>query len=215
MTDAPLIILGAGGHGRVVADAALSSGRRVLSFVDEGSTMPEMHGVPVRRLDVAGALDLASQHDAELVVAIGDNRTRKKLQEELAAAGARLASVLHPSSVIASSATIGRGTVILACAVVGVDARIADGCIVNTGARVDHDGNIGAFSHLSPGATLGGQVSLGEGVHLAVGVSVRNRVHIGAWSIIGVGAAVVQDVPESVMAYGVPARVVRSLEPPS
>jgi sugar O-acyltransferase (sialic acid O-acetyltransferase NeuD family) len=214
MSDAPLIIVGAGGHGRVVADAALSAGRRVLSFVDAQPPQAELLGLPVRQLEASQIPALAAELGAELVVAVGDNWARKSLQTALAAADARLGSVLHPSCIVAASASLGPGVVILAGAIVGVAARIGAGSIINTGARVDHDANIGAFSHLSPGATLGGEVTLGEGTHLAVGVSVRNRISVGAWSIVGVGAAVVQDLPDHVLAFGVPAKVVRALEPP-
>jgi sugar O-acyltransferase (sialic acid O-acetyltransferase NeuD family) len=208
MSDAPLIIVGAGGHGRVVADAALEAGRRVLAFVDAQPRSQELLGIPVHHVQALEIPAFASQLGAEVVVAIGDNWARKAMQEALVAAAVPLASVLHPSSVVAKSALLGSGVMILAGAVVGVAARIGDGSIINTGARIDHDGAIGAFSHLSPGATLGGEVTVGEGTHLAVGVSVRNRVSIGCWSLVGVGAAVVKDLPERVMAFGVPARVV-------
>jgi acetyltransferase EpsM len=184
----------------------------VLAFVDAQPQQPELLGIPVRQADVAAIPALVTGLGAEVVVALGDNRLRKAVQEALVLAGLPISCVVHPSSTNAASARFGPGTVILAGGIVGVAANIGEGSIVNTGARVDHDANIGAFSHLSPGVTLGGEVTVGEGTHLAVGVSVRNRVTIGCWSLIGVGAAVVSDVPDRVLAFGVPARVVRSLE---
>lgn len=215
MSQAPLIIVGGGGHGRVVADAALEAGRSVLAFVDARPSSAELLGIKVEQLEAADVPAFAADHGAEVVIAIGDNRTRKRILELLRAAGTPLASVLHPSSVIAASAVLGAGVMILARAIVGVSARIGDGSIINTGASVDHDGSIGAFSHLSPGVTLGGEVTVGEGTHLAIGVSVRNRVQIGAWSLVGVGAAVVGNLPDRVKAVGVPARVVGAWEPTS
>lgn len=215
MTPPPLLIVGAGGHGRVVADAARCAGRRVVAFADAQPRRAELLGIPVEQAEVAAIPALATSLGAEVVVALGDNRLRKAVQEALAFAGLPLGCVVHPSSTVASSASLGAGTVVLAGAIVGVAAKIGEGGIINTGARVDHDGDIGAFCHLSPGATLGGEVTIGEGTHLAVGVSVRNRIRIGCWSLIGVGAAVVKNVPDAVLAFGVPARIVRSLEPPA
>lgn len=211
--SAPLLILGAGGHGRVLADAAVSAGRRVLAYADEEPRAESYAGVPVRKIRASAVPQLAAELGAEVVVAVGSNRTRQRLQLELQRADVPLGTIVHPSSVIAASARLGAGVVVLAGAVVGVDVELLEGCIVNTGARVDHDGVIGAFSHLSPGATLGGEVSVGEGTHLAVGVSVRNRIRIGRWCMVGVGAAVVKDLPDAVLALGVPARPVGPWEP--
>jgi sugar O-acyltransferase (sialic acid O-acetyltransferase NeuD family) len=211
--SAPLLVLGAGGHGRVVADAAVSAGRRVLAFADEAPRAESYGGIPVRKAPASAVPRLAAELGAEVVVAVGSNWARQRLQLELGRANVPLATIVHPSSVVAASARLAAGVVVLAGVVVGVDVQLLEGCIVNTGARVDHDGIIGAFSHLSPGATLGGEVSVGEGTHLAVGVSVRNRVRIGSWCMVGVGAAVVKDLPDGVLALGVPARPVAPWEP--
>ncbi|RYZ08836.1 MAG: acetyltransferase [Myxococcales bacterium] len=203
-----LFVLGAGGHGRVVADAAIEAGWSVRGFLDARPTRAELLGLPVHPLASEDVAEFIRARDASVVVAVGDNRKRQELQRALADGGVPIATVVHPSSVVARSARLGAGAMVLASSVVGVDASIGAGCIINTGVRVDHDGVIGEYAHLSPGVSLGGEVTVGEGTHLGVGVSVRNRVSIGSWSMVGVGAAVVKDLPASVKALGVPARVV-------
>lgn len=212
MNGRPLLVVGAGGHGRVVADAALSAGRIVSCFVDARPSCAQLLGAPVEKVATDEIPARAAQLGADVIVAIGDNRTRQSVQQFLQAARVPLAVVAHPSSVVAASASLGAGAVLLARTVVGVDALIGEGAIINTGAQVDHDCQIGAFCHLSPAVALGGEVVVGEGTHLAVGVRSRNRIRIGAWSVVGVGAAVVKDIPDRVVAYGVPARVVAALE---
>jgi UDP-N-acetylbacillosamine N-acetyltransferase len=211
-----LFIVGAGGHGKVIADAARAAGRRVLGFFDaraefRGSTIL---GLPVIVGDSADLARRCAEASAAAVLGIGDNRRRAALFAELCGLGVPITSVIHPSAVVAPSVEVGAGVVALAGAIVNPDTRVEDGAILNTGVRVDHDSVIGAHVHLSPGVALGGTVRIGEGTHLGVGVSVRNNVTIGTWSTVGVGAVVIADVPDRVVAYGVPARVVRSLPAP-
>lgn len=212
MSLGALIIVGGGGHGRVVADAARAAGAQVVAFADAALAGGVVDGVPVIDAEPAVVARAALQRGAGAAVAIGHNATRQRVHASLAEAGVTIASVIHPSAVVLGGAQLGVGVQVLAGAVLGVGAALGDGCIVNTSASIDHDCRVGPFCHLSPGVHTGGQVELGEGVHLAIGVSVRNRVKVGAWSQIGVGAAVVGDVPAHVVAYGVPARIVRRLE---
>ncbi|HKY37041.1 MAG TPA: acetyltransferase [Polyangiaceae bacterium] len=211
MSASRLVVLGAGGHGKVVADAARAAGLRVLAFADAD---PSRRGAQVFGLPVLeGQLDelclYCAREGAAVVVAIGHNRARQAAFDGLRARGARLASVVHPSALISPDVIVGAGAVIFAGAIVNVSSVIGDNAIVNTGARLDHDNVLGAHAHVSPGVCTGGEVRIGEGTHLGVGVNVRNRVSIGAWSLVGVGAAVVGDLPDGVVAYGVPARTVR------
>ncbi|MES1182699.1 MAG: NeuD/PglB/VioB family sugar acetyltransferase [Myxococcales bacterium] len=205
-----LIVLGAGGHGRVVADAAVTAGFEVLGFADDARAGQRLAGLSVWAGDVQSVAERARAASASVVVAIGDNTARERVQSALRDAVVPLATIIHPSAVVAKSARIGEGSVVLAHALVGVDAVVGAGVIVNNGASIDHDGNIGDFVHLSPGVHLGGQVTVGRRAHLAVGVSVRNGVRIGDGSLVGVGAAVVADLPHAIVAVGVPAKVVRS-----
>lgn len=206
-----LLLFGASGHGRVVADAARAAGWEIAGWADDDAARrgQEFDGAPVLATGVAEAAAWAREHDARVVVSIGDNAARARLFQALLDADAEPATVVHPSAVISPSATLGSGTVVFAGAVIGPGATVGRNVIVNTAATIDHDNWIGDHVHLSPGVHLGGTVSIGEGAHLGVGVSVRHNLSIGAWTVVGVGAAVVGDLPANVVACGVPARVVR------
>lgn len=206
-----LLIYGASGHGRVVADAARAAGWGVAGWVDGDSSKAgsAVDGLPVVTGGPAEAAQEAAVRGAAVVVAVGDNRARREIFKALVEAGARLATVIHPAAVVSPEARVGQGSVIFAGAVVNPGAEVGENVILNTAASVDHDCRIGDHAHLSPGAHLGGTVTIGEGTHLGVGAAVRNDVTIGAWSVIGVGAAVVGPLGDGVVAYGVPARPVR------
>lgn len=196
----------------MVADAARAAGSTVLAFADAS---PERRGALVSGLPVVdGELEPLCAYcatvGAQIVVGIGENTVRRRVFEALRARGAVFATVVHPTAIVARDVTIGVGAVVFAGAIINVGSTIGENAIVNTGARLDHDNVLGAHAHVSPGVTTGGEVTIGEGTHLAVGVSVRNRVQIGAWSVVGVGAAVVSDLPDGIVAYGVPARIVRA-----
>lgn len=206
-----LVVVGAGGHGRVVAEAATAAGWKVLAFADQTLAGGQLTGVPVLSGEVDDIARVAAREAAAVIVAIGSNAARRRLQLALQAAGTELAVVVHPTAVMLGGAQVGEGSVVLARAMIGVDCRVGRGAIVNSGVLVEHDGYLGDFSHLSPGVATGGEVRVGEGAHLGVGVSVRNRACIGEWSIVGVGAAVVTDLPDRIIAYGVPARVMRGI----
>lgn len=206
-----LLIYGASGHGKVVADAARAAGWGVAGWADDddGKKGRELAGSPVLAIGVDQAAKFAKAQAYQVVVAIGDNASRRNIYIALEEAGAILATIVHPSAVLASSAILGSGTVILAGAVVNPDSNIGRNVIVNTSASVDHDNDVGDHVHISPGATLGGSVRVAEGGHVGIGATVRNGISIGRWSIVGAGAVVVRDIESRVVAYGVPARVVR------
>jgi acetyltransferase EpsM len=209
MTRRALIVVGAGGHGRVIVDAALASGFEIASVVDDARAGERMLGFEVGRFDIERTTQLAANPETEVLVAIGDNRARQRVCQLLLERGASLATLIHPRACVSPNATVGAGSVVLAQAVVGPGSTLGEGVIVNHGATVDHDTRVGEYAHLSPGVHMGGEVSLGPGTHLGVGVSVRNKAQIGSWSIVGVGAAVIADLPDSVVAFGVPAVVIR------
>ncbi|WP_428262265.1 NeuD/PglB/VioB family sugar acetyltransferase [Haliangium sp.] len=207
-----VVIYGAGGHGKVVADAALAGGWSVLGFADDDPDKAdaEVAALPVLAIGRADLISLCRRRGAAVICAVGDNAGRRAQQQALAGAGLELATVVHPAAVVARSARLGPGAVLLAGAIVNPDAEIGPGAIVNTAASIDHDNRIGAFAHVSPGAHTGGTVVVGTGTHVGIGAAVRNDITIGAWSIIGAGAVVVADIPDRVVAYGNPARVVRA-----
>ena len=207
-----VLILGAGGHAQVVADAlmrARDAGERVvpIGYLDDD---PEAHGQLRLGLPVLGALADAARipHDA-LIVAIGSNRVRRDLFARLEQQDARFAIARHPSAVIAPDVRIGPGTVICARVVVNPGAVVGANVILNTACTVDHHNRIGNHVHIAPGVHLGGDVHVGEGTLVGIGATVMPQRSVGAWSVVGAGALVNRDLPDGVIAVGVPARIVR------
>jgi sugar O-acyltransferase (sialic acid O-acetyltransferase NeuD family) len=197
----PLYVLGAGGHGKVVAEAARASGAYELrGFVDDDRAR---WGTEWDGLQVADPASVAP--DAAIALGVGENHARAQSARGLA--GRRLATVVHPSAVVAGSARLGAGSYVGPLAVVHADAEIGRGCIVNSGAVVEHDCRLGDYVHVSPRATLGGAVTVGEGAHLGMGSVLLPGLSVGAWTTLGAGAVMVQSLPERVTALGVPARL--------
>ena len=214
MSQAPVIVIGAGGHAVVVADALLAAGRTVLGFVDDDPAKAGSHvlGLPVLGNDAALKAHLG--RGVELANGIGGPGTadsvsqgtlRRRVQHRLSALGWTFAAVRHPGAIVASSAELGASTQVFAGAVVQPFARIGDGAIVNTRAVIEHHARVGAFAHIAPGAVLCGEVRVGEEAHVGAGAVVRQGIDLAARVVVGAGAAVVRDV-QSGMVAGVPAR---------
>lgn len=204
-----LLIAGAGGHGKVVAEAAEAMGlwERIAFVDDRHAEIPEVLGLPVLgSLDDAPRL-LAEYGDA--VVAIGQASLRLQVMERLAAQGFGLPAIIHAAACVSPSARLGAGTVVFAMAAINAGAVIGRGGIINTGATVDHDCDLGEGAHVCPGAHLAGDVTLGDHVWVGIGANIVHGLGIGAGSIVGAGAAVVSDVESGVTVAGVPARVIR------
>lgn len=207
--SAIVIIIGAGGHARVVADALLCAGQRVLGFVDRDAAL---HGSRLLGLPVLGGDEVLAQHDArglQLANGIGGIEagpsTRQQVQARLQTAGWRFVAVRHPRAVVSASAVLGEGCQLLACSVVQPGARIGQGSIVNTAAVVEHDCRIGSWTHIAPRALLCGDVQCGDFVHVGAGAVLRQGVRIGNGTLVAAGAVVVHDVHGGLVA-GVPAR---------
>jgi sugar O-acyltransferase (sialic acid O-acetyltransferase NeuD family) len=201
--------MGAGGHAKVVAEAALVRFPALeLAFLD--IRYPELStvlGYPVVGCDSDAAT--FSSYYAHVVVALGDNRLRMARIAALADAGFELPILVHPTAWVSPSASIGSGTVIFGGAVVNAEVHLGTGCIVNTGATIDHDCNLGDAVHISPGAHIGGGTTIGARTWVGIGAAVSHCIRIGSDVMIGAGAAVVSDLPSSVKAVGVPARVIQ------
>ncbi len=207
-----VLIVGAGGHGRVVLDILLA-GRRceVAGFIDNN---PDIHGRRIDGIPVRGAFGelariAAEQRATEVIVAVGDNGVRRGMAREVDAWGLRLASAIHPSAALACNATIGRNVVIAAGVVVCAHCQIGDSVILNTGCIVDHQTMIGEGTHVCPGVRVAGRVKIEAGAFVGIGATIVPGVTVGCEAIIGAGAVVLEDVPSLSTVVGVPARRIR------
>lgn len=207
----PVLIVGAGGHAAVVADALLAAGAEVLGFTDRASGL---HGQRICGLPVLGDDGVLSQHTPATVVlangigtvgASGDHG-RRMLQERLGEAGWEFVAVRHPAATVSRFAIIDVGAQLLAGCVVQVGARVGVGAIVNTSAVIEHGVRIGAWTHIAPGAIVCGDVAVGVGCLIGAGAVVRQGLVIGDACVIAAGAVVIRDVPAGSVLVGVPAR---------
>ncbi len=209
MTDLPVIVLGAGGHAKVVIGALKASGGTILGLTDIDR---KTHGKSVLGIPVMGADDKVLGHkpdDIVLVNGVGSTRVsdhRKALYERFLEAGFAFRTVVHPSAIIGEDVEISEGSQVMAGAVIQPACRIGANCIINTRASIDHDCVIGAHSHIAPGAVLGGSVTLGDGVHIGTGATVIQNIEIGAGALVAAGAVVTKNVAGGMRVAGVPAR---------
>jgi sugar O-acyltransferase (sialic acid O-acetyltransferase NeuD family) len=210
-THGRVLIVGAGGQGRIVADILLAgrktSGLTPIGFLDDRE---ERTGITLMGLAILGttAQIKGIPHDA-IVVAIGDNHLRQEVARGLEAAGERLVTVAHPWTSIATDVVIGAGAMISAGAVMTPGVRIGRGVLVNTKASIDHETRVDDFAHVSAGATVGGNVTIGARTLVGLGATVMSGCHVGADCVVGAGALVHRNLPDNVVAVGVPARIRR------
>ncbi len=192
-----LIIIGAGGHAKVIADIALKSGYDILGFLDDGKT-GTFFGFPV-----LGSISDINKYSVKTIIAIGDNGLRAKIAKQF---NADFAVLIHPSAQIASDVTLGAGTVVMANAVINASARIGKHCIINTGVVIEHDDVIGDYVHISPNATVCGTVKIGDMSHIGAGAVVKNNVSITDNTTVGIGAAVTKNIENPGIYVGIPVR---------
>lgn len=191
-----LLVIGAGGHGRVAADIAKCCGYDQIAYLDDA----DRDGVIGTVADHKNYID-----DADFFVAIGNSTIRERIQNELTRAGASVVNLIHPSAVIADSVRIGRGVMIAAGSIINVDAVLGDGVIINTAASVDHDCVVGDYVHVSVGSHVCGTVCIGKHTWIGAGATVINNINISGGCMIGAGAVVVKDITASGVYKGVPA----------
>jgi len=199
-----LLIIGAGGHGKVVADIARQMGLwNELYFLDDNSELESVLGVKV----IGGSAEWANYiNDHDIFVAVGNNKIRKKIIEQLNYAGASIPVLIHPSAVIGSEVVLGQGTVIMAGGVINCCTQVGQGCIINTSASIDHDCRIDEYVHISPGVRIAGNVVVEEMVWLGINSTVINNITITKSCIIGAGAVVIKNLKDTGTYVGVPTR---------
>ena len=205
-----VLIIGAGGHGQVVADILMAASRHggddyPCGYLDHNE---QLWRKDMFELRVLGSVDECTRfdHDA-VIVGVGDNHTRRRLFERLSRSLERFAIARHPSAVLSPNCSISHGSVICAGVIVNTGASVGANVILNTGCSIDHHNVIGDHAHIAPGVRLGGDVTIGQGALIGIGAVVLPGCRVGAWSVVGAGAVVTRDVPDGATAVGSPARV--------
>ncbi len=192
-----IYIYGASGHGLVVADIALSCGYKEVIFIDDG------------KLEYKKFEDIHKDNKTPIIIGIGDNKTRAKLQQKVKQQGFRVVTLVHPSAIISPSIALGEGIVVMPNVVINAQAKIGDGAILNTACVIEHECKIGNFVHISPNASLAGNVQVGDFTHIGIGSSIIHGLNIGNNCIIGAGSVVVQNIDNKRLAYGNPCKVIK------
>jgi acetyltransferase EpsM len=206
-------IFGAGAQGLVALDAWRCSSRdSEFHLIDDDF---RLHGKILNGVKVAGGLEFLLGNFSsvdEVIVAMGNNDMRLSLGEKLRAKGLTLGNAIDVSAVVTRTATMGGGCMVFAQAVINSNAKVGRHVIVNTGAIVEHDSVIEDGAHLCTGVAMGGRVIIQKGAFIGTGTVLAPRIIVGQSSIVGAGSVVVKDIPSRVLAYGVPARVVRKVD---
>ncbi|WP_079525383.1 acetyltransferase [Solibacillus isronensis] len=199
-----LLIIGASGHGKVVAEIAIKMNKwQSIAFLDDDKSIKSSMG-----LEVIGTSEDVFTHidEYEIFVGIGNNTTRQRIHEMLETFGANIPNLIHPKAVIGNQVDIGTGTAVMAGVVINCCTKIGRGCIINTGSTIDHDNCIDDFVHISPGSHLAGTVKVGKGSWLGIGSVVSNNITITNGCKVGAGSVVVKDITEPGVYVGVPVR---------
>lgn len=204
-----LLIIGAGGHGKVVYDVAVAMGKWThVWFLDDHKSKNQICGVSKVIGKATDAIALCRELEADCFVAIGNNSTRKHLLEMLECNNMLVPALVHPTAILGSSVELGSGSVVMAGVVINAFSKIGKGCIINTSSSVDHDNLIGDYVHLSPGVKTAGEVEIGDESWLGIGSIVSNNVKIASKCILGAGAVVIKNIDEWGTYVGVPVRKV-------
>lgn len=197
-----LVIIGAGGHGKVVADIAEKNGYNDIVFLDDNRCGKNFGNYPI----VGNNCDALNYSDRDFIVGIGNAEGRKRIQEQLLKSNLNVINLIHPQAVVAKDVSFGIGIVVMAGAIINPGTAIGDGCIINTGATVDHDNVLGNYVHLSVGCHLAGTVQVGDNTWIGIGAVVNNDIKICENCVIGAGAVVINSLLDSDTYIGIPAR---------
>lgn len=200
-----LAIIGASGHGKVVADVAIKSGWREIFFFDDAWPSLKFNGIWPIHGDSSNLFAAIEDFDG-IVVAIGNNSIRLKKSYKIESISSKLVALIHPAAYIANNVSIGKGSVVFAGAIIQPETIIGIACIVNTAATIDHDCFLKDGVHVAPGSHIAGGVSIGKCSWIGIGSTVNQNLSIGAGVIVGAGAAVINDIPDNTTVVGIPAR---------
>ena len=206
-----IVIVGASGHASVIIDIVEKQGEhRIAGLLDRARPRGEFRfGYEILGVETEfGSLGVSGY-----LIGIGDNSIRASVAALLESSGVAPVTAIHPSAQLARGVVIGPGTVVMAGAVLNTNAKTGRHCILNTRSSLDHDSEMADFSSLGPNATTGGNARIGAYSAVAISATILHRVTVGAHSIIGAGSTVIDDIPDRVVAYGSPARVIRSRQP--
>lgn len=193
-----MYLYGAGGHAKVILDILKSNSITVSEIFDDDPTIESLIGIPISH----------TGYRTPLIISIGNNRTRKTIAEKFGNDDF-IPFVSDKSAIISDYASISRGTVVMQGAIIQSSVKIGKHCIINTGASVDHDCLIQDYVHIAPGCTLCGNVKVGEGSLIGVGSVIIPNISIGKWAVIGAGSVVTKDIPDNVVAYGSPCKIIK------
>lgn len=195
-----LVIIGASGHGKVIADIAIKNGYTDIIFLDDDENNKECAGFPV-----VGKVSKATEIDGDKIVAIGNAKIRKKIQNNLN----NVVTLIHPNAIISRRVQIGTGSVVMAGAVINSDTIIGKGCIINTSSSVDHDCCVGDYVHVSVGTHVAGTVEIGNRVWIGAGSVIKNNLYVCCDCMIGAGAVVIDSITIPGTYVGCPTRRVK------
>ncbi|MFK7845724.1 MAG: acetyltransferase [Rhodothermales bacterium] len=203
-----ILLLGGGGHAKVVLDALQSSKLNVIGFLEQNTAIEELSGI--KRIGDTHPSDIPNYPPAEVILANGfgstwKNSLRKDQYELWKAHGYQFITVIHPTAIIANDVVLEEGGQIMAGAVVQPGVTIGENALINTRAAIDHDCTIGAHVHIATGASISGEVRVDDGAHIGTGATVIQGIHIGEASVVGAGSVVVRDVNARTQVMGVPA----------
>lgn len=202
-----LLIIGAGGHGKVVADIASKNGYDEIIFLDDNEELTECGGYPV-----IGRNNQYTAYDADVFIAIGNPKARETLFKKVEFSEKKIPTLIHPSASIAGDVSIGNGTVVAAGAVINPGTIIGKGCIINTSSSVDHDCIIKDFVHVSVGAHIAGTVQVGKRTWIGIGATVSNNIRICEDCMIGAGAVVIKNIERQGVYIGMPAKIKNNIK---
>lgn len=211
-----VVTIGAGGFGREVldifeADNEKRAAWKILGFIDDN---PEIQGQRIRGYPVLGGVDWFSSEakNVKTVIAVGDNRVRKKIAQKVTDYGGKFCNIIHPSVIMTPHVKLGEGIIIAAGCILTNNIRIQDHAIINLDVTIGHDTVIENFVNLNPGVHINGNNRVIEGAYIGSGAVTLQNITIGKWSIVGAGAVVATDIPEKVVAVGVPAKPIKPIE---